>query len=258
MSEGAPYRNGEFCWNELGTRNIDSALKFYQELMGWSTISHDMGEMGTYYIFQMDGKDVGAGYQMSGPHFEGVPPHWDSYVWVDDVDVTAVKAAGLGGQVLQAPMDIPNVGRMAFLKDPQGAAFAVFMGREHQGAARLAAKPGSFCWNELMTTDARSARGFYTTLLRWSPFEMPIGPEAVYTVFKVGDQSAAGMMEMKGQPPHWLSYLSVADCDMAAATAQKLGATVLVPPTDVPKTGRFAIIQDPTGAHLGIIALLPM
>lgn len=263
MSAGTPYKQGEFCWNELGTRDIESAVRFYKELFGWGTLSHDMGEMGTYYIFQLEGKDTAGGYRMFGPQFEGIPPHWACYVWVDDVDATAATAGALGGQVLQPPMDVHNVGRMAFLKDPQGATFAVFKGKEHQGAARLGPKPGTFCWNELMTTDAARAREFYSSLLGWALSEMPMGPGQTYTVFKAGETTAAGMMEMKGPqfqgvPPHWMPYVTVADCDSAASKAAKLGATVLVPPTDVPNTGRFAVIKDPGGAVCGILAVLPM
>jgi predicted enzyme related to lactoylglutathione lyase len=155
------YKQGEFCWYELGTRDISAAVKFYTELLKWGTLAHDMGEYGTYYIFQLDGQDVGAGYQMSGPQFEGVPPHWMPYVWVDDVDATAAKAMELGGRIVAPPMDVPNVGRMAFVQDPQGAHFAIFTGREHSGAARLSGKPGTFSWTELLTTDDGAGRQFY-------------------------------------------------------------------------------------------------
>jgi predicted enzyme related to lactoylglutathione lyase len=262
MGGKAAYKHGEFCWYELGTRDIESALKFYKEMMQWTTVSHDMGEFGVYYVFQSAGKDVGAGYRMHGPHFEGIPPHWACYVWVNDVDATATKAAALRGKVLQPPMDVPNVGRMAFLQDPQGASFAVFMGREHQGAARLSPKPGCFCWNELKTTDALAARRFYGDLLGWTFSEMPMGPGRVYTVGKIGKTNAAGILELKGQqlqgvPPHWMPHLSTADCDVAVAKAKAMGATVTLPPKNSPDGGRFAIIQDPAGALCGITTLPP-
>jgi len=263
MSADAAYKQGEFCWNELGTRNIDSALEFYTKLMQWTTLTHDMGEFGKYYIFQMEGNDVGAGYQMSGPQFQGVPPHWACYVWVDDVDAVAAKAAATGGRILYAPMDVENVGRMAFLADPQGGVVAVFKGKEHQGAARLGGKPGTFCWNELMTTDAVAARKFYSGLFGWTHREITMGSGEVYTVFTLGETPAAGMMQMKGPqfegvPPHWLPYLTVADCDAAASKARNMRATVVVPPTDVPNTGRFAVIKDPTEAYFAILAPSPM
>jgi predicted enzyme related to lactoylglutathione lyase len=257
------YAQGEFCWYELGTRDIGAALNFYKNLMKWETVSHDMGEFGAYYIFQLEGQDVAAGYQMSGAPFEGIPPHWMPYVWVDDVDAIARKAAELRGTIKAPPMDVPNVGRMAVLQDPQGGHFSLFMGREHQGAARLSPKPGTFAWTELMTTDAGAARDFYTRLLGWSFSEAPMGPGMVYTVFQVGGKPAAGMMEMhgeqfKGVPPNWASYLSVSDCDAEVSRATRLGASVLVPPQDVPGTGRFSVLQDPTGAVVAIIALIPM
>ncbi len=222
-----------------------------------------MGEHGIYYIFQLEGKDVGGGYQMGGPQFEGVPPHWMAYVWVNDVDATVGKAAALGGKIVAPPMDVPNVGRMAFLQDPQGAHFAVFMGREHQGSARLSPKPGAFAWTELMTTSVEGARNFYEALLGWTHTEMPMGPGMTYTVFQLDGKPAAGMMkiegpQMQGVPPNWMSYLSVADCNSSVARAQALGGKVLVPPQDVPGTGRFSVLQDPTGAVVAVIALKPM
>lgn len=57
-----------------------------------------------------------------------VPAHWLTYFWVDDVDASVQKAASLGGAALMPPMDIPNVGRFAVVRDPQGAVFAVFKG----------------------------------------------------------------------------------------------------------------------------------
>jgi predicted enzyme related to lactoylglutathione lyase len=257
------YKQGEFCWYELGTRDLASAVKFYTELMGWGTLTHDMGEYGTYYIFQLEDHDLGGGYQLAGPQFEGVPSHWMPYVWVDDVDATAAKATEMGGKMVAPPMDVPSVGRMAFLQDPQGAHFAIFMGREHAGAARLAQPTGKFAWTELLTTDDAAARQFYTKVLGWNFAEMPMGPGMSYTVYQVDGKPAAGMMKMagpqfKGVPPHWTSYLSVADCDAAVARATVLGAKVLAPPQDIPNIGRFSILQDPTGAVFAAMYFIPM
>ncbi len=259
----AAYSTGEFCWYELGTRDISAAVKFYKDLAHWGTLTHDMGQMGTYHIFQLEGQDVGGGYQMGGPQFEGVPPHWMAYVWVEDVDSTVAKAQSLGGKVIAPPMDVPDVGRMAFLQDPQGAHFAVFKGGQHQGAARLAPKPGAFSWTELWTTNAEEARKFYTGLLGWTFSDMPMGGGMMYTVFQVKEKRVAGMAQMNGPqfqgvPPNWLSYLSVKDCDATVKLAGKLGAKVMMPAMDIPNVGRFSVLKDPTGAGFAIIAFVPM
>jgi len=262
LDEGR-YKQGEFCWHELGTRDIDTARQFYTTLMNWGTSSHDMGEYGIYYIFQLEGQDIGAGYTLCGPQFEGIPPHWMPYVWADDVDATTAKVTECGGKIVAPAMDVPNVGRMAFIQDPQGAHLAIFTGREHQGAARLAPQPGTFSWTELMTTDAAAARRFYCRIWGWTFTEMPMGPGVTYTVFQLDGKAVAGMMQMggaqfEGVPPNWLSYISVPDCDADVAKASELGAKILMPPQDVPGTGRFAVLEDPTGAVFAIIAFIPM
>ena len=84
----------------------------------------DMGESGTYTMFKRSADvDVAGAYQSS----EGQgPPHWLVYVGCDDVDATASRAAELGGTALLEPTDVPGVGRLAVLQDPQGAVFGIF------------------------------------------------------------------------------------------------------------------------------------
>ena len=115
----------------------------------------------------------------------------------------------------------------------------------------------TFCWNELMTGNLPAAKTFYTKLFGWTTEEMNMGPAGAYTIWKKGETSAGGMMQIKGPgmeqvPPHWLSYVTVDNVDAATKKAQTLGAKVSVPPTDIPNIGRFSIITDPTGASLGL------
>ena len=60
-------------------------------------------------------------------------------------------------------------------------------------------------------------------------------------------------------PTMWLPYVHVADCDSSVAKAKKLGASeVVVPPTDIPGVGRFAIVIDPQGAPIAMLKPQPM
>jgi len=116
---------------------------------------------------------------------------------------------------------------------------------------------GTFCWNELMTTDTPAARAFYTSLLGWITEEMDMGEAGMYTIFKQGDQQVAGMMGMSGPqfegvPPHWMGYIHVADVDAKTAQAEQLGGTICVPPTDIPNIGRFSVVTDPTEAVISL------
>jgi len=122
QSEG-PAAEGVFVWDELGTTDADGAQRFYGEVFGWTT--SDMGpEYGGYRIFNRGGEENGIAGLMTLPDAK-IPPHWQPYVAVDDPDATAAKAQKLGGVTLAEPMDVPKVGRIAVLQDPQGAPFGI-------------------------------------------------------------------------------------------------------------------------------------
>jgi uncharacterized protein len=111
------------CWNELITTDADAATKFYVGLFGWQTETWPMGDV-TYTVLKNG--DVGiAGLMPQPKEMAGAPPSWTAYFAVNDCDATVKKAEKLGGKVLFAPTDIPNVGRFSTLADPQGAIFAV-------------------------------------------------------------------------------------------------------------------------------------
>jgi len=253
----AGHPPGDFCWNELGTRGAAAAKRFYAQLFGWGMQDLPMGPGFTYTLIQIDGKDVGGLYDLQGAQFEGVPPHWLTYIAVEDVDQSAQQGASLGGTVLQPPMDVPNVGRMAFLKDPQGAAFAIFKGGQHHGAARLGSVPGTFCWNELSTADTAAARTFYTRLFGWTT-KVDAGPMP-YTEFMNGGVPIGGMIQIQPAwgpvPPNWMGYVLVEDCDAIVRKAGSLGGSAIRPCMDIPKVGRFAVLSDPQGAVIAVIKL---
>lgn len=114
---------GAFSWSELMTSDPAKAAEFYGGLFGWTIEPMDM-PVGRYYVAKVG--DVAVGGLMACP--EGgpaMPPAWGSYVTVADVDETVRRCVALGGQVLMPAMDVPTVGRMACLQDPQGAAINV-------------------------------------------------------------------------------------------------------------------------------------
>ena len=118
--------------------------------------------------------------------------------------------------------------------------------------------PGTFCWVDLATTDQEGAKQFYTGLFGWQAIDTPAGETMTYTMLQKDGKHVCGLYrmsdEMRGQgiPPHWQSYVRVADSDASAEKAQQLGAAVLMPPADVFDAGRMALIQDPTGAPLAL------
>jgi predicted enzyme related to lactoylglutathione lyase len=114
-------KTGEFSWNELVSTDVASAKKFYTGLFGWQAESFPAGA--DYTLFKQGDTMVGGLMKCPKP---GLPSHWLPYVTVDDVDASAAKAKGLGAQVVMEPFDVPTVGRIAVLLDPQGAAIGLF------------------------------------------------------------------------------------------------------------------------------------
>jgi uncharacterized protein len=116
-----PAPEGVFVWDELGTTDADGAQRFYEQVFGWTT--SDMGaDYGGYRVFNRS--ETGIAGLMALPD-DSSPPHWHPYVAVDDPDAITAKASELGGTVLAEPMDVPKVGRVAVLRDPQGATFGI-------------------------------------------------------------------------------------------------------------------------------------
>lgn len=121
--------------------------------------------------------------------------------------------------------------------------------------------PGAVSWHELMTPDPAAAQAFYGELFGWRFETMNMG-QGPYHVVKVGaDDAIGGIMapppEAKGAPPAWAAYVTVTDCDATAAKCTALGGKVCVGPTDIPTVGRFAMLQDPQGATICVIAYTP-
>lgn len=249
------FEHGRFCWHDLATPDVDAARRFYGALFGWTADDREMGDGRTYTIFS-DGETEVAGAYAPGPEFGEVPAHWTSYVAVDDVDRAVEQAEALGGRLCFGPVDADDIGRMAAVTDPTGAAIALWTERRKADAPVVPPRPGRFCWDELATRDVPAARLFYSELLGWTAVEREM-PSGTYTLFTRGDEMRAGALGMTDEwgdiPPHWMAYVQVTDCDETARAADRHGGKVLVPPTDIPPVGRFAVLQDPSGAVFSVI-----
>lgn len=246
------YEHGVPSWVDLGTADLAAARAFYSALFGW-TVPEGPPEAGGYSIAELRGRPI-AGL---GPQQNPGPPVWATYVNVDDADKVVAKVGAAGGTAFMEPMDVMDVGRMAFFADPQGATIGVWQPKAHTGAG-IVNEPGTLTWNELVTTDTDGAAAFYGEVFGWGTVTHGEGAGA-YTEFQVAGRSIAGMMakspEMPAEmPSYWGVYFAVADTDATVEQAADLGGSVMMPPRDI-EPGRFAIIVDPTGAMFSVLAL---
>ncbi|HUI48298.1 MAG TPA: VOC family protein [Acidimicrobiia bacterium] len=255
MPERKQYASGTPNWIDVQTTDTNAAKKFYGELFGWTYVDNPIDEAnGVYYSMAViDGHDVGAVSPLGDQAAAGVPPHWNSYISVDDIEATTANVEDAGGTVVAPPFDVMDAGRMAVIQDPTGAMFELWQAKNHIGAT-LVNEPGTFSWSELLTPDVPKAAAFYKRVLGWESAthagEMP------YTEFKLDGNSIAGAMNppMPGMPPVWGIYFAVADTDATVAKAKSLGASVFSEPMDI-EPGRFAVLADPQGAIFSVIKM---
>jgi predicted enzyme related to lactoylglutathione lyase len=257
VAEFSSHIPGAFSWVELATIDQKAGVTFYRTLFGWDVKELPMGPTEVYSMFTMRGKEVAAACTMQPDERKmGIPPHWNLYVTVANVDDAAKRAESLGAKVLAGPFDVMDAGRMAVVQDPAGAVFQLWQPGKSIGV-KILNEPGALCWSELTTRDTKKAEAFYTALFGWTPKHSAPAAVMEYTEFTVQGQPSIGMMAMPAHmpasvPSFWMPYFQVADCDGAAAKAGELGAKVMIGPQDIPSTGRFAIVQDPQGAVFAV------
>ncbi len=257
MAEFSSLPPGAFSWVELATTDRKAGVAFYRELFGWGVNDHPMGPDEVYSMFTLRDKEVAAASAMRAPERQsGAPSHWNIYVTVANAAEAASRAQSLGGKVLAPAFDVMDAGRMAVLQDPTGAVINVWEPKNRIGV-RILNEPGAMCWNELTTNDPAAAEAFYVPLFGWTAKHSAPAAVMDYTEFHNQGQPVGGMMAMPpgmpaAMPSYWMPYFQVADCDASTEHAKSMGATVMVPPNDIPKTGRFSIIRDPQGAMFAV------
>jgi predicted enzyme related to lactoylglutathione lyase len=185
----------------------------------------------------------------------GAPPHWMSNVTVPDVDAAVAKAKRMDAKVYVEPMDVPTVGRVAVIADPQGASIALFHPAQPMAPHDIT-KQGEFSWNELITTDAPKALHFYGEIFGWKlQNEHDMGPMGKYLLFGQHDQTYGGMFTKSKDmpmPPSWLYYIQVDHLDASLERAKAKGARVLNGPMEVPGGTHIVQLMDPQGAAFAL------
>jgi predicted enzyme related to lactoylglutathione lyase len=118
-----------FVWHEVYGADAQTSIDFYTKALDFGSEAMDMGEMGKYHMLTRNGIPVcGVHGTVGNPQMADVPPHWSTYLSVDDVDARVAKCQELGATLVVPAMDIPTIGRMALISDPQGAHVWLFKG----------------------------------------------------------------------------------------------------------------------------------
>lgn len=242
--------HGRFIWQELLTPDVDGAARFYGKLLSWSVRPFAPGVPYQLFVAAHGGLQAGMVHLPADKRGNGIDYRWQVHIGSNDVDATVARATARGAHVVMPAQDMPNVGRVAMLADPQGAHFGVYRPSDAGSDTGEPGKKG-FVWNELATRDRASALEFYRDLFGWelrAPLDM--GGGMVYQVFGLGSVDLGGCFSVppdRPMPTGWLPYAHHHSADEAAAAAVAAGGKVCMGPMSVPGGGRIVQVVDPQG-----------
>jgi predicted enzyme related to lactoylglutathione lyase len=246
---------GRPLWYELLTTDKAAAEKFYTAVVGWTTRPFEGGHHPYSVVNDAAGKGVGG--IMPLPDGMNVPPHWVMYIGVPDIDQAIQRIGQMGGKTLSPPIDVPEVGRMRTMIDPQGAMFSLIQPAPQGERPETEPGIGDVAWHELYTDDAEAAMRFYGDMFGWRATEpaFDMGPMGKYHMFGRAF-TLGGMMkkgpEMAQMPSMWGFYFRVDNADAGAERVKANGGRVLHGPVDVPGGNRIVQCMDPQGAAFSL------
>lgn len=251
-----------FIWYELMTTDRDSAIAFYEAVVGWKAEDMAIPEMGgyRYTILNADGRGVAGLASLPDECGGETGPGWVGYVQVHDTDAAARAIAEAGGRVLMPPDDIPTVGRFAMVADPGGAPFYLLtpLPREDAPAPLPRMAAGNVGWHELYAADGDAAFAFYSGQFGWAETStMDMGAMGTYRIWSAdGGEAVGGMMTRPDSVPRptWLFYFVVDSVEAAAVRVADRGGTVRMGPMQVPDGSWVVQAVDPQGASFALVS----
>jgi len=262
-AESRQNPHGDFIWYELMTSDAEAADRFYSAVVpGWTFGERMPGEIDYRGIERSDGGNAGGVLQIDDSmRSHGARPTWLGYLFVEDVDDSVAGIERGGGKALMPPFDVPGVGRIAMVADPQGAPFYVMKPIPPGGDADARSDVFSpteverVGWNELSTSDPEAAREFYGERFGWvSDDFMDMGAMGKYRFWDHGGVRVGAVCGvMPGQQPRWRYYFRVPSIAVAKAAAESGGGTIAMGPHQVPTGDWILIGTDPQGAEFALV-----
>ena len=242
---------GKFVWRDLHTDDPAAVKPFYAALFGWEYVeSTAMGR--PYALIKSGGQLIGGITKAERQVAQQPSSQWLSYLSVPDVDRAAERTRVAGGSVLLAPVDLPRIGRVAVVTDPQGAPLGLLRASFGDPADTPDPVLHRFLWTEELASDPVAAAKFYAELVGYEVLNQDQGDKP-FRVLKLG-RERAGIMRMPfaGRQPTWLVSVMVADPAASAQRAAQLGGRVLLAPRPDLRKGSIALVADPSGAVLAL------
>ena len=247
---------GRFLWHELHTKDIAKATAFYPAVTGWTvTVSSPAPGMPPYTMFVNGTMPVAGVWQYPSEELaKGAVTCWVPYFGTDDVNATFSEAVSIGAKELMKPTDIPTVGRIAVMTDPENVMIGLMAPSMPIGAEE-GPKMGEFSWHDLACLAPEADLDFYSRLFGWKKLEaMDMGKDGFYHLFGRDRFTYGGAFLMHPEQgiPNWMSYVQVPDLDKSMETVRAKGGTIIMGPHEVPGGDRIALCLDDQGVRFAL------
>ncbi len=256
MKKNPPHVDGHFCWNQIATSNIESAVVFYSALFGWELVEEDLG-VGDQMVRLTLGDDFVVGIHQVD---QDNAPHWQPHIAVADLNALLTRVRESEGAVLEEPHDLAPYGVMAEVADPSGTKSCLWSAKSFGGHGHIP-KEGIPRWYTLHLppidpNDEEAVEpdpGFWANLFGWSE----ISQEDEEHVFGDADGTsfASIVLPTGDEAPHhgWIAFVAVEDVEKVCKDAIAIDGKLIVEPHRVDGKGSLAILADPQGAIFGVI-----
>lgn len=252
---------GKIVWRELLTNDPAASQRFYGELFGWEF--ENIGEASNlrsdsaYTLIRHNGTLIGGMVDTVALNNRNDISQWVVLMAVDDLNARVSAVTAKGGEIVAPPTDLQARGRLALVRDAEGALLGLLETRDGDPRDREA-EVGGFLWDELWTSDIQSAEAFYGAVADLTPAAIDIDTDQemapTYSLLKAGDTPRVGILPnpLDGLDPVWVSYLRVENPAAITGRVADLGGRVIVEAQPRPIGGEVAFIAGPSGAGIAL------
>jgi predicted enzyme related to lactoylglutathione lyase len=252
---------GKIIWRDLLTNDPQASQRFYGDLFGWTFESvggtSGLKSNGAYTLIRHNGELIGGMIDTVALNGRSDISQWIVLMSVNDIDAAVAKFPAAGGTIVAPPRNLQRRGTAAVVSDAEGALIGLLQTKDGD-PADVEPELGGFLWDELWTTDVKSAASLYETVAGLQTATLDVDDDqeagANYRLLKAGETPRIGVMPspLEGLNPVWVSYLRVADPAAIAARVADLGGRVIVEARSRPLGGEVAFIAGPSGAGIAL------
>jgi predicted enzyme related to lactoylglutathione lyase len=252
---------GKIIWRDLLTNDPAASQRFYGELFGWEFEkigeASNLRSNSAYTLIRHNGKLIGGMVDTVALNNRRDISQWVVLMSVEDLDARVAGVKAGGGEIVAPPTDLQARGRLALVRDAEGALLGLLETRDGD-PQDSEPEIGGFLWDELWTTDVQNAGAFYSAIAGLAQDTVDIDKDnataPTYALLKAGETPRVGILPMPldGLDPVWVSYIRVDNPAAITARVGGLGGRVIVEAGPRPLGGQVAFIAGPSGAGIAL------